>query len=136
MEGKYEELSEAEQTLAAVRVRGDFVINSALDWIDRFHGECSADLISRLTQGIRSLSKAMHSRSANEITTSIEALLEIQVGLLLPGGQSQEGDGNTVGISLSSPDLLRSKHVRLRQLTVAGRYGGERCSIDFLMRSQ
>lgn len=102
MEGQYEELSGAEQALAAVRVRGDFVINSALDWIDRFHMQCSEDLLLRLTRGIRLLSRAMHSRSVDDIVRSIDALLEIQTRLLLSGGQSQ-GTAGVVSQTLEVP---------------------------------
>lgn len=99
MGGQYEELSGAEKALAAARARGDFVINSALDWIDRFYMQSSEILIMELTKGIRSLSKAMHSRSADDIMSSINALLKIQTRLMLPGGQNQEAIGAFTQVS-------------------------------------
>lgn len=108
MISEYDELSNSEKDLAALRIRGDFVINSALDWIDRFHMECSEDLLQRLTKGVRSLSKAMHSRSKDDIENSIEELMKIQSRLLLSSGPK---DGNSSNTILSSSVLPRAHKV-------------------------
>ncbi len=91
METQCEELSGAEQALAHSRARGDFVINCALDWIVRFHTQSSPFLIERLTEGIRSLLKSMHTRSVDDIVSNIDKLLDIQSQFFLSGGSTQGG---------------------------------------------
>lgn len=92
-------MSDSERALAASRAQGDFVINSALDWIDRFHGQASESVLTRLTGGIRALSKAMHSRSTDEIKNSIQSLLDIGAPVLLPGSPRNAVPTRTSGAS-------------------------------------
>lgn len=97
MDAHYRELTESEEALAVARAKGDSIINSALDWIDRFYAQCNSDLIQRLTFGIRNLSKAMHSRSVDEIVAAIDMLLRIQENMLyLYGSTALETSENTL----------------------------------------
>jgi hypothetical protein len=96
MKGTFEELSDEERSLASTRARADYTINSALEWIGRFHTQVPATVISRLRHRIRELTGAMQGRSVKTIEDRLNALLETQSSMLLLGGQKQEPSSSAV----------------------------------------
>lgn len=108
MKETFESLSDSDKALASSRGRGDYIINSALEWIARFHAEFPGPLISRLLDGIRILSRAMHRRSADEIEGAITSLLEVQTAIMLPGSRSQSApESDRAKANLPAPETPR-----------------------------
>jgi TIR domain len=107
MQGTFDELSDEDKSLAAARAKADYVVNSAIDWISRFHSQFPGPLIFRLLEGIRDLVKSTQGRSCSTIEDRISRLLEVQSSMLLPSSGVPLSPHTQAKSSLPTADIPR-----------------------------
>lgn len=107
MNGTIEELSEEDRALAAMRARGDYVIECAIEWIGRFHSQFPGPLMIRLLEGIRELTRSMQERCSQEIENRVSRLLEIQSSMMLTSSSTPIETVSTANRNLPTSDIPR-----------------------------